>query len=65
MNANPASPPAVVILGAGHAGGTCAALLRQYGPAGPITLIQALRMDRLHFATHLRQIRRLQTPARG
>ena len=34
--------------------------------AGPITLTQALRMDRLHFATHLRQIRRrLQTPARG
>jgi hypothetical protein len=34
--------------------------------AGPITLIQALRMDRLHFATHLRQIRRrLQAPARG
>jgi 3-phenylpropionate/trans-cinnamate dioxygenase ferredoxin reductase subunit len=29
----------VVILGAGHAGGTCAALLRQYGYAGPITLI--------------------------
>lgn len=29
----------VVILGAGHAGGTCAALLRQYGHAGPITLI--------------------------
>jgi 3-phenylpropionate/trans-cinnamate dioxygenase ferredoxin reductase subunit len=29
----------VVILGAGHAGGTCAALLRQYGHQGPITLI--------------------------
>jgi 3-phenylpropionate/trans-cinnamate dioxygenase ferredoxin reductase subunit len=29
----------VVILGAGHAGGTCAALLRQYGHEGPITLI--------------------------
>jgi len=29
----------VVILGAGHAGGACAALLRQYGHAGPITLI--------------------------
>jgi 3-phenylpropionate/trans-cinnamate dioxygenase ferredoxin reductase subunit len=29
----------VVILGAGHAGGTLAALLRQYGHAGPITLI--------------------------
>jgi 3-phenylpropionate/trans-cinnamate dioxygenase ferredoxin reductase subunit len=29
----------VVILGAGHAGGTVAALLRQYGHAGPITLI--------------------------
>jgi len=33
--------------------------------AGPITLTQALRMDRLHFATHLRQIRRLQAQARG
>lgn len=32
---------------------------------GPITLIQALRMDRLHFATHLRQIRRLQGAAQG
>ena len=29
----------VVILGAGHAGGTAAALLRQYGHSGPITLI--------------------------
>src|SRR5438128_11952667 len=29
----------VVILGAGHAGGTVAALLRQYGHQGPITLI--------------------------
>src|SRR5579862_7049749 len=29
----------VVILGAGHAGGTAAALLRQYGHEGPITLI--------------------------
>src|SRR5436190_11311400 len=29
----------VVIVGAGHAGGTVAALLRQYGHAGPITLI--------------------------
>ena len=29
----------VVILGAGHAGGTAAALLRQYGHVGPITLI--------------------------
>jgi 3-phenylpropionate/trans-cinnamate dioxygenase ferredoxin reductase subunit len=29
----------VVILGAGHAGGTAAALLRQYGYAGPITLL--------------------------
>ena len=28
----------VVILGAGHAGGTAAALLRQYGHAGPISL---------------------------
>ncbi|MCR5878362.1 NAD(P)/FAD-dependent oxidoreductase [Phenylobacterium sp. J367] len=30
---------AVVIVGAGHAGGTAAALLRQYGYAGPIVLI--------------------------
>ena len=29
----------VVIFGAGHAGGTLAALLRQYGFAGPITMI--------------------------
>ncbi|HEX2816906.1 MAG TPA: FAD-dependent oxidoreductase [Phenylobacterium sp.] len=29
----------VVILGAGHAGGTAAALLRQYGFTGPITLV--------------------------
>ena len=29
----------VVIVGAGHAGGTVASLLRQYGHAGPITLI--------------------------
>jgi len=29
----------VVILGAGHAGGTVAALLRQYGHAGPVTLV--------------------------
>ena len=29
----------MVILGAGHAGGTAAALLRQYGHEGPITLI--------------------------
>jgi len=29
----------VLILGAGHAGGTAAAMLRQYGHAGPITLI--------------------------
>jgi 3-phenylpropionate/trans-cinnamate dioxygenase ferredoxin reductase subunit len=29
----------IVILGAGHAGGTVAALLRQYGHEGPITLI--------------------------
>lgn len=29
----------VVIIGAGHAGGTLAALLRQYGHTGPITLI--------------------------
>ena len=29
----------IVILGAGHAGGTAAALLRQYGWTGPIALI--------------------------
>jgi 3-phenylpropionate/trans-cinnamate dioxygenase ferredoxin reductase component len=29
----------VVILGAGHAGGTAAALLRQYGHSGPITMV--------------------------
>ena len=29
----------VVIVGAGHAGGTAAALLRQWGHEGPITLI--------------------------
>lgn len=29
----------IVILGAGHAGGTVAALLRQYGHTGPITLV--------------------------
>lgn len=34
------SPDAhVVIVGAGHAGGTLAALLRQYGFAGPITMV--------------------------
>src|SRR5262245_26498710 len=31
----------VVIIGAGHAGGSAAALLRQYGWQGPITLIGA------------------------
>jgi 3-phenylpropionate/trans-cinnamate dioxygenase ferredoxin reductase subunit len=31
----------VVILGAGHAGGTAAALLRQYGFEGPMTLVGA------------------------
>src|SRR5205823_3489021 len=35
--ANPA--PHVVVIGAGHAGGTIAALLRQYAFAGHITLI--------------------------
>jgi 3-phenylpropionate/trans-cinnamate dioxygenase ferredoxin reductase subunit len=29
----------IVIVGAGHAGGSAAALLRQYGHAGPVTLI--------------------------
>ncbi len=29
----------VVIIGAGHAGGTAAALLRQYGHEGPVTLV--------------------------
>src|ERR1700753_2863194 len=37
--AKPASDGHVVILGAGHAGGTAAALLRQYGHAGAITLV--------------------------
>ncbi|MGH6964644.1 MAG: NAD(P)/FAD-dependent oxidoreductase [Phenylobacterium sp.] len=36
---NPASAAHVVILGAGHAGGTAAALLRQYGFEGPITMV--------------------------
>jgi 3-phenylpropionate/trans-cinnamate dioxygenase ferredoxin reductase subunit len=35
------SEPGVVIVGAGHAGGTAAALLRQYGYQGPITIIGA------------------------
>ncbi len=35
----PAPGAHVVILGAGHAGGTAAALLRQYGFEGPITLV--------------------------
>lgn len=33
------SGPRIVIVGAGHAGGTAAALLRQYGHDGPITLV--------------------------
>jgi len=33
------SEPGVVIVGAGHAGGTVAALLRQYGYEAPITII--------------------------
>jgi 3-phenylpropionate/trans-cinnamate dioxygenase ferredoxin reductase subunit len=33
------TPPHVVIIGAGHAGGTAAALLRQYGFAGHVTLV--------------------------
>ena len=36
-----AGSPRVVIAGAGHAGGSVAALLRQYGWKGPITLIGA------------------------
>lgn len=35
----PAADGHVVIIGAGHAGGTAAALLRQYGYKGPITLV--------------------------
>src|SRR5512135_1328550 len=35
----PALGAHVVILGAGHAGGTAAATLRQYGYEGPITLV--------------------------
>jgi 3-phenylpropionate/trans-cinnamate dioxygenase ferredoxin reductase component len=34
----------VVIVGAGHAGGTAAALLRQYGHEGPITLVGSERI---------------------
>ncbi|MDA9433768.1 NAD(P)/FAD-dependent oxidoreductase [Bradyrhizobium sp. CCBAU 51627] len=34
-----AASPRVVIVGAGHGGGTVAALLRQYGWKGPITLV--------------------------
>ncbi|OMG54257.1 FAD-dependent oxidoreductase, partial [Brevundimonas sp. ZS04] len=34
----PALPPKVVIIGAGHAGGSAAALLRQYGHEGEIVL---------------------------
>jgi 3-phenylpropionate/trans-cinnamate dioxygenase ferredoxin reductase subunit len=37
MSGDPTSH--VVIIGAGHAGGTAAALLRQYGHTGPITLV--------------------------
>ncbi|HEY0649001.1 NAD(P)/FAD-dependent oxidoreductase [Phenylobacterium sp.] len=33
------SAPHIVIVGAGHAGGTAAALLRQYGYGGPISLV--------------------------
>ena len=33
------SEPGVVIVGAGHAGGTAAALLRQYGYEAPITIV--------------------------
>jgi 3-phenylpropionate/trans-cinnamate dioxygenase ferredoxin reductase subunit len=33
------SKPGVVIIGAGHAGGTAAALLRQYGYEAPVTLV--------------------------
>ncbi|MDB5441329.1 MAG: ferredoxin reductase [Caulobacteraceae bacterium] len=33
------TPAGVLILGAGHAGGSAAAFLRQYGHTGPITLI--------------------------
>src|SRR3954464_543908 len=38
-SAGPGQGGHVVILGAGHAGGTAAALLRQYGFDGPITLV--------------------------
>jgi 3-phenylpropionate/trans-cinnamate dioxygenase ferredoxin reductase subunit len=33
------SEPGVVIVGAGHAGGTAAAMLRQYGYPGPISIV--------------------------
>jgi len=38
VSAEPASE-GVVIVGAGQAGGTCAALLRRYGHPGPVILI--------------------------
>lgn len=34
-----ADDPGVLIVGAGHAGGTAAALLRQYGYAGPVRIV--------------------------
>jgi DinB superfamily len=48
------------VAGLAPGGGRSAVFLHPV--AGPITLTQALRMDRLHFAVHLRQIRRLQAP---
>jgi hypothetical protein len=51
------------VAGLAPGGGRSAVFLHPV--AGPITLTQALRMDRLHFAVHLRQIRRLRARARG
>ena len=39
MTSSTALPEKIVILGAGHAGGSLAAFLRQFGHAGPVTLI--------------------------
>ena len=38
-DAGPGIEPGIVIVGAGHAGGSAAAFLRQYGWTGPITIV--------------------------